>query len=219
VPLAVASAGVIALAVGGVLPVKQVTLHGVEAIVSSKPTGTQVDLIVDVETKLGLSAGIVSIDLAKPITVRYKAIGFSLGWNGRPRSSATSTPSRRCAASTPITTAAGFGTSQIGLAAVVQGRHVHSGVRVPGTIRPASEPGHRCTARVCQLEQPVRSCGPAAVELLPEPVQVTERLLMVDFVQTDHAVFRSIFLTLAKRMIIQRLLMPVICAANFRSAA
>jgi hypothetical protein len=81
VPLAIETAGVLALALFGILPVKQVTLHGVEAIVSSKPTGTQVDLIVDVETKLGLSAGVVSIDLDKPVTVRFKAVGFSMGWN------------------------------------------------------------------------------------------------------------------------------------------
>ncbi|HET6877409.1 MAG TPA: hypothetical protein VFH38_07755, partial [Jatrophihabitans sp.] len=81
VPLAIASGTVLALAAAGVLPVKQVTLHGLEAIVASRPSGTQVDLLVDVETKIGLQAGIVSIDLDQPVTVRYKAIGFSLGWN------------------------------------------------------------------------------------------------------------------------------------------
>jgi hypothetical protein len=81
VPLAIASAAVIALAGPGVLPVKQVTLRGVEAIVSSHPSGTRVDVMVDVETKLGLDAGVVSIDLDNPVTVRYKSIGFSLGWS------------------------------------------------------------------------------------------------------------------------------------------
>ncbi len=81
VPLVIATAATFLLGGAGIIPVKQVTLHGVEAIVSGGPAGTQVALIVDVETKFGLSAGILTCDLDHPITTRYKAIGFALGWN------------------------------------------------------------------------------------------------------------------------------------------
>ena len=77
----IATAATFLLAGLGIIPVKQVTLHGVEVLVSGGPSGTQVALIVDVETKFGLAAGILTCDLDHPITTRYKAIGFALGWN------------------------------------------------------------------------------------------------------------------------------------------
>ena len=96
VPLLIASAAVIALAAGGILPVKQVTLHGVEVLVTSTPAGTTVNLMVDVETSIGLQAGLVSVSLDHPVKVRYKAVGFALGWNqaGVDRLSPTFDPSR-----------------------------------------------------------------------------------------------------------------------------
>ena len=48
--------------------------------------------------------------------------------------------------------------------------------------------------RVRQLEQPIRSRGQAAVELLPEPVQVPERLPPINIMHTDHAALGSNFL-------------------------
>jgi large repetitive protein len=96
VPLLIASGSVIALATAGVLPVKQVTLHGVEVLVTSAPTGTSVNLFVDVETSIGLQAGLVSISLDHPVKVRYKAVGFALGWNpaGADKVAPTFDPSR-----------------------------------------------------------------------------------------------------------------------------
>lgn len=69
-------------AFSAILKAKTVTLRGGEVDVSERDGRTEVVLLLDLETALGLDAGIVTVSLDKPITVRYKAVGLSFAWGG-----------------------------------------------------------------------------------------------------------------------------------------
>ncbi len=69
-------------AFSAILKAKTVTLRGGEVDVSEHDGRTEVVLLLDLETALGLDAGIVKVSLDKPITVRYKAVGLSFAWGG-----------------------------------------------------------------------------------------------------------------------------------------
>jgi large repetitive protein len=69
-------------AFSSILKAKTVTLRGGVIDVSDRDGRTEVVLMLDLETKLGLDAGIISVSLDKPITVRYKAVGLSFAWGG-----------------------------------------------------------------------------------------------------------------------------------------
>jgi len=79
VPLAVTGGAATALAVADVIKTKHVILHGGEAVVAHNDTGTDVTLLLDLETAIGFDAGVVEVSLDKPIVTRYKAIGLRLG--------------------------------------------------------------------------------------------------------------------------------------------
>lgn len=69
-------------AFSSVLTAKTVTLRGGEIDVKDHDGVTEVVLLLDLETCFGFDATIVKVDVDKPITVRYKAVGLSFGWGG-----------------------------------------------------------------------------------------------------------------------------------------
>ena len=81
VGLAVATAGVIGVAEAGVITVQSVTLHGGEVRFVDGPDGTEVALLLDVETKLSFDLVIIRVAPDKPITTRYQAVGIRSSWN------------------------------------------------------------------------------------------------------------------------------------------
>lgn len=79
VPLAIAAGAATGLAVLDLLKTKHVILHGGELVVDHGPLGTDYVLLLDLETAIAFDLGVISVDLDKPITTRYKAIGLKLG--------------------------------------------------------------------------------------------------------------------------------------------
>ncbi len=79
VPLALTAGAATGLAALDRLKTKHVILHGGELIVSHGPAGTDYVVLLDLETAIGFDAGVVSVNLDKPITTRYRAVGLKLG--------------------------------------------------------------------------------------------------------------------------------------------
>ena len=79
VPLAITAGAATGLAVADVIKTKEVILHGGELIVTHAPAGTDYVVLLDLEAAVGFDAGPVRVDLDKPITTRYRAIGLKLG--------------------------------------------------------------------------------------------------------------------------------------------
>lgn len=79
VPLALTGGAATALAVADVIKTKHVILHGGEAVIAHSDTGTDVTMLLDLETAIGFDAGVVEVALGKPIVTRYEAIGLRLG--------------------------------------------------------------------------------------------------------------------------------------------
>jgi hypothetical protein len=87
VELAVSAAGFTAVGVMAALPwfsVERIVWYGGEVDVQVRPDGTQVVLLVDIETAISAEISLGSIQIltiprATPLVVRYKAIGFLLG--------------------------------------------------------------------------------------------------------------------------------------------
>ncbi len=79
VPLALTTGAATGLAIADVLKTKSMILHGGELVIDHGPQGTDYVVLLDLETAIGFDAGVISVDLSKPITTRYKAIGIKLG--------------------------------------------------------------------------------------------------------------------------------------------
>lgn len=79
VPLVLASGAATGLALADVLKTKHVILHGGELVVSHGSKGTDYVVLLDLETAIGFDASVIKVDLTKPITTRYKALGLKLG--------------------------------------------------------------------------------------------------------------------------------------------
>ncbi len=83
VALSVATGAVIGLAGAGVISTKYVVLRGGELVVADGPDGTQVTLLLDVETAVYFDAVLVRVQPDKPVVARYKAVGLRSTWNTR----------------------------------------------------------------------------------------------------------------------------------------
>lgn len=90
VPMVVASGVAVGLGASGVMETKAVILRGGELVVTdglidpttgSGPRRTQVSVLLDVETAFTFDLGFISVDPAKPVTARYKAVGIRSTWD------------------------------------------------------------------------------------------------------------------------------------------
>lgn len=84
VTLGVATGVVVALAAAGRISTKYVILRGAELVASDGPSGTEVSVLLDVETGFFFDAGLVRVPQDRPVVARYKAVGLRSTWNTRP---------------------------------------------------------------------------------------------------------------------------------------
>ncbi|MGH3517963.1 MAG: hypothetical protein ACRDQ7_11215 [Haloechinothrix sp.] len=81
VALGVATGAVIGLAGAGVISTSYVVLRGGELVIADGPDGTQVSLLLDVETAFYFDLGIIRVPHDRPLVTRYKAVGLRSTWN------------------------------------------------------------------------------------------------------------------------------------------
>lgn len=79
VPLVIAGGAAVGLAQADRLKSQRFVLHGGELIIGHTPSGSEYVVLLDLEAAVGFDAEIVKVELDRPVTTRYRALGLKLG--------------------------------------------------------------------------------------------------------------------------------------------